>query len=169
MDRSQKEAFVSDLNARLQDVESVVVTHYRGLSVPQMEELRSEMRKNDATLEVAKNRLVKLAFKGTSFEGIADLMQGPCAIATSSDPVAAAKVAHTFAKDNEQFVILGGALGEKRLEVEEISALAKLPSLDALRGQLIGLLQAPAGKIARLSKEPGAQVARIVAQKPEAA
>lgn len=169
MDRNQKEAFVQKLNARLAETNAVVVGHYRGLSVAQMTDLRNQMRDADAQIEVVKNRLAKIAFEGTPYTNVSDLMTGPTAVATSTDPVAAAKAAFEFAEKNDEFVILGGALGDKRLEPAEVAALAKLPSLDALRGKLVGLIQAPATKIAGVSQAPAGQLARLIAQKPEQA
>jgi large subunit ribosomal protein L10 len=126
-----------------------------------MTKLRSEMRGAGGQVKVAKNRLVKLALEGTDAKGIADLLKGPTCLAFSADPVAAPKIAVKFAKANEKFVILGGAMGSTVLDAKGVSSLADLPSLDELRGKLIGLLQAPASKIARTLNEPGAQLARV--------
>lgn len=172
MDRTQKEAAVASLNASLQDVSLVVVAHYSGLTVGEMTELRRRMRVAQASLKVSKNRLARIALKGTQFEGIDALLKGPTAIAFSRDPVAAAKVAADFAKENEKFKILGGGLGTQTLDAKGVEALAKLPSLDELRGKLIGLLQAPATKVAGVVQAPAAQLARVLnayAQKNEAA
>jgi large subunit ribosomal protein L10 len=139
----------------------VVVAHYAGLTVAQMTRLRSDMRSAGGQVKVAKNRLVKLALEGTDAKGIADLLKGPTCLAYSADPVAAPKVAVKFAKANEKFVILGGAMGATVLDAKGVSSLADLPSLDELRSKLIGLLQAPASKIARTLNEPGAQLARV--------
>lgn len=169
MNKTQKQAFVKDLNTQLQGKEVVVIGHYRGLSVAEFESLRGEMRQNNASIQVAKNRLARIAFDGTSFADVSDFLTGPTAIAMSEDPVAAAKVAHKFAKAHEAFQIIGGAMGEKRLEKADVEALAKLPSLDELRGKLVGLLQAPATQIATVVQAPATKVARVVAMKPEAA
>ena len=139
----------------------VVVAHYAGLTVSAMTKLRSEMRGAGGQVKVAKNRLVKLALEGTDAKGIADLLKGPTCLAFSADPVAAPKIAVKFAKANEKFVILGGAMGSTVLDAKGVNSLADLPSLDELRGKLIGLLQAPASKIARTLNEPGAQLARV--------
>ncbi len=169
MDRAQKEAFVSDLNKQLQDVELVVVSHNTGLTVGEMTQLRNQMRENDANIRVAKNRLAKRAIEGTPFATIEDFLTGPTTLSTSADPVAAARVAHTFAKEHEKFIILGGSLGDKRLEAEDVKALASLPSLDELRGQLVGLISTPARQLATLTQESPASLARLIAQKPDAA
>jgi len=139
----------------------VVVAHYAGLSVAQMTKLRSEMRSAGGKVKVAKNRLAKLALEGTDAKGIADLLKGPTCLAFSDDPITAPKIAVKFAKANEKFVILGGTMGAEVLDAKGVSSLADLPSLDELRGKLIGLLEAPASKIARTLNEPGAQLARV--------
>ncbi|MEC9292069.1 MAG: 50S ribosomal protein L10 [Pseudomonadota bacterium] len=167
MDKAQKQAFVSELNTNLQDAGVVVVAHYRGLSVAKMTDLRSRMRGEVGTVKVAKNRLAKIAFEGTPYTNISDLMTGPTALSFSEDPVAAAKVAQSFAKENEDFVILGGAMGDTVLDPAGVKNLASMPSLDELRGTLVGLLQAPATKIARVSAEPAAKLARVLTMKPE--
>ena len=113
------------------------------------------------TVQVAKNRLVKIALEGTDVASIAALMQGPTLIAYSDDPVAAAKVAVAFAKDNDKLVILGGAMGKTALNVDGVKSLATMPSLDELRAKLVGLLQAPATKLAQLTTAPAAKLARV--------
>lgn len=169
MDRTGKETLVSDLNTRLQDAQTVVLGHYRGLTVGDMNGLRDEMRKADGQVQVVKNRLLKIACKGTPFEHITDMMTGPTAIAFSSDPVAAAKITQNFADKNKAFEILGGAMGEKRLETADVKALSSMPSLDELRSKMIGLIQAPATKLATLTQAPATKVARVIAMKPDAA
>ncbi len=167
MDKAQKQAFVSELNTNLQDASVVVVAHYRGLTVSKMTDLRSRMRGEVGTVKVAKNRLAKIAFEGTPYTNISELMTGPTALSFSADPVAAAKVAQNFAKEHDDFVILGGAMGETVLDQAGVQALASMPSLDELRGTIVGLLQAPATKIARVSAEPAAKLARVLTMKPE--
>ncbi|VAW14452.1 LSU ribosomal protein L10p (P0) [hydrothermal vent metagenome] len=172
MDRAQKVELVTSLNQVFQNAGVVVVAHYAGLSVKQMTELRGEMKQAGATVKVAKNRLVKLALPGTPPEGIADLFTGPTLIAYSDDPVAAPKVAVKFAKDNEKFAVLGGAMGAQVLNVEGVKALASLPSLDELRGKLVAMVQTPATRIALIAKAPAGQLARVLnaySQKGEAA
>ena len=163
MDRAQKREVVTALHDVFADTGVIVIAHYAGLTVAQMTQLRSEMKSAGGQVKVAKNRLAKLALEGTDAKGIADLMRGPTCIAYSADPVAAPKIAVKFAKGHEKFVILGGAMGTTVLDAQGVSALASLPSLDELRGTLIGLIQAPASKIARTVNEPGAQLARVVA------
>ncbi len=154
MSRSGKEAEVQSLNENFSNSELVVVAHYSGLSVEALTQLRNNLRNEGASFKVTKNSLAKLALKGTQFEAIEGLFSGPTGIATSQDPVAAAKVAYKFAKDHNKLVILGGALGGKVLDAKEVEALAKLPSLDELRSKLVGLLQAPAQKIASVTAAP---------------
>jgi len=163
LERAEKRDVVTALHDVIAKTGVVVVAHYAGLTVAQMTRLRSDMRSAGGQVKVAKNRLVKLALEGTDAKGIADLLKGPTCLAYSADPIAAPKIAVKFAKANEKFVILGGAMGTTVLDAKGVNSLADLPSLDELRGQLIGLLQAPASKIARILNEPGAQLARVFA------
>jgi len=141
---------------------TVVVAHYSGLSVAQMQTLRKQMKLAGAQVKVAKNRLARIALKDTDAAVIAPLLKGATVLAYSGDPVAAPKVAIEFAKANEQFVILGGSMGKTALDLNGVKALASLPSLDELRGKIVGLLVAPATKIAQLANAPAAKVARVV-------
>lgn len=162
MNRAEKADLVALLNTTFNETEVVVVTRNLGLTVAQSTDLRGKMRDADATFKVSKNRLAKIALKDTRYEPLAELLTGPIALATSSDPVAAAKVAVEFAKTNDKLEIVGGMMGETLLDVNGVKALATMPSLDELRAKLIGLVQAPATKIARTVAEPGAQLARVV-------
>ena len=162
MDRAAKRELVSTLNGVFSATSVVVVAHYKGLTVADMQKLRAQMKQAGAAVKVAKNRLAKIALEGTDVASIGSLLKGPTLIATSSDPVAAPKVAIDFAKVNEKFVILGGAMGKTALNPDGVKALASLPSLDELRGRLVGLLVAPATKIAQLANAPAAKVARVV-------
>ena len=163
MERAEKRDVVTALHDVIAKTGVIVVAHYAGLTVAQMTRLRSDMRSAGGRVKVAKNRLVKLALEGTDAKGIADLLKGPTCLAYSADPIVAPKVAVKFAKANEKFVILGGAMGTTVLDAKGVNSLADLPSLDELRGKLIGLIQAPASKIARTLNEPGAQLARVFA------
>ena len=162
MDRAEKKELVTTLNAVFKDANVVVVAHYSGLTVVQMQNLRRQMKQAGAAVRVAKNRLAKIALDGTDAASIAPLLKGPTLIAYSGDPVAAPKVAVDFAKTNERFVILGGAMGTTSLDVDGVKALAALPSLDELRAKLVGLIQAPATKIAQLVNAPASKLARVV-------
>jgi len=160
------------MNAVFQATGVVVVAHYSGLTVAQMQILRRQMKQAGAAVKVAKNRLAKIALDGTDAAVIAPLLKGPTLIAYSGDPVAAPKVAVDFAKTNERFVILGGAMGSTALNPDGVKALASLPSLDELRAKIVGLVQAPATKVAQLLNAPASQLARVVqayATKSEAA
>jgi large subunit ribosomal protein L10 len=163
MERAEKRENVAALHDAFAKTGVVVVAHYAGLSVAAMTKLRREMRDAGGAVKVAKNRLVKLALEGTEAKGIADLLKGPTCLAYSEDPVAAPKIAVKFAKTNDKFVILGGAMGSTVLDPEGVNSLASLPSLDELRAKLIGLLQAPAGKVAQLLNAPSAKLARVFA------
>jgi large subunit ribosomal protein L10 len=172
VDRAAKKESVAEMNEVFKASNVVVVAHYAGLTVAQMQTLRRQMKQAGAQVKVAKNRLAKIALEGTDVASIAPLLKGPTVIAYSGDPVAAPKVANDFAKANEKFVILGGAMGKTALNPDGVKALAALPSLDELRAKLVGLIQAPATKIAQVVNAPAAKVARVVqayANKGEAA
>ncbi len=172
MERADKQKFVSDFNEVLSNTGVAVVAHYAGLSVSQMTQLRAAAREAGGTVKVAKNRLVKLALQGTELEHISDLFTGPTVIVYSDDPVAAPKAAANFAKDNEAFKILGGALGSTNLDAAGVNSLATMPSLDELRGKLVGMIQTPASRIAQVTSAPAGQLARVFnayAEKGEAA
>jgi large subunit ribosomal protein L10 len=161
MDRSQKADVVEELKRVFSETSVVVVTRNLGLTVAQSTDLRLKMRDAGAQFKVTKNRLALIALEGSRYKPIGDLLTGPTALATSTDPVAAAKIAVDFAKTHDRFEIVGGAMGDTVLDVNGIKALAALPSLDELRAKIVGLVQAPATKIARTVSEPGAQLARI--------
>ena len=172
MERAEKREFVTQLNEVFNSAGSLVVAHYAGLSVAQMNDLRSKMREAGGTVKVAKNRLAKIALQGTDAEGISDLFQGQTVIAYSDDPVTAPKVAIEFSKANENLVVLGGTMGTTQLDAGGVKALASLPSLDELRAKIVGMLNTPATRIAQVVNAPAGQMARVVnayAQKDEAA
>lgn len=162
MDRAAKTEMVASLGEVFKSTRVVVVAHYSGLTVAQMQTLRRQMRQAGASVKVAKNRLAKIALEGSDVASIAALLKGPTLIAFSGDPIAAPKVAVEFAKANERFVILGGAMGTTALDPNAVKALAALPSLDELRARIVGLINAPATKVAQLVTAPGAKVARVV-------
>ncbi|NHO33237.1 50S ribosomal protein L10 [Acetobacter fallax] len=161
MNRTEKREFVASLAAVFAETSMVVVTRNDGLTVAEVTDLRRKVRAAGATYKVAKNRLATLALDGTRFDGIAPLLKGPTALAWSQDPVAVAKAVVEFAKTNDKLVLLGGALGTQTLNVEGIKALAELPSLDALRAQLVGLISTPATRIAGVLQAPAGQLARV--------
>lgn len=162
MDRTEKQAFVTELAQVFAQTSMVVVTQNNGLTVAEVTDLRRKMRAAGVTFKVAKNRLASLALEGTRFDGLVPMLKGPTALAWSTDPVAAAKVAVEFAKTNEKLVLIGGALGAQTLDVSGIKALAALPSLDALRAGLLGMIQTPATRIAGVLAAPAAQLARVL-------
>jgi large subunit ribosomal protein L10 len=161
MNRSEKTDAVAALNATFNEAAVVVVTRNLGLTVTQSTDLRNKMRDAGASYKVAKNRLAKIALNDTQYSPLGDLLTGPTALATSGDPVAAAKVAVEFAKTNDKLEIVGGAMGDTVLDVEGVKALASMPSLDELRAKLIGLVQAPATKVVQVIQAPAGQLARV--------
>ena len=172
MERAEKREFVASMNEVFANAGAVVVAHYAGLTVSDMSQLRSTMKEAGGTVKVAKNRLAKLALEGTEVEHISDLFQGQTVVCYSEDPVSAPKVAVEFAKKNENLVILGGAMGATNLDASGVKALASMPSLDELRGKIVGLLNAPATKVVQVINAPAGQMARVVgayAKKGEAA
>jgi len=160
--RAEKSQVVERLHAALAEAEVVVVTHYKGLTVAELGELRGQLRAVGGTLKVAKNRLAKRALEGTPFTGMADLLEGPTAIAFAREPVGVPKALVDYARKNEKLVIVGGGLKGSLLDAEAVKALAELPSLDVLRAGLVGLLQAPAARLAGVLQAPGGQLARLL-------
>ncbi len=161
MNRTEKAAFITALGAVFADTSFVLVAQNKGLTVADVSDLRRRMRAAGATYKVAKNRLALRALEGTRFQGIQPLLRGPTALAWSTDPVAVAKTAVEFARGNEKFAILGGALGAQTLNPDGVKALAELPSIEVLRAQILGLLQTPATRLAAVLQAPGAQLARV--------
>lgn len=172
VDRAEKRELVATLNSAFKDAGVIVVAHYQGLTVAELQALRARVREAGGKVKVAKNRLAKLALQGTDAEHITDLFKGPTVIAYSADPVAATKSVVDYAKGNDKLVILGGALGKSNLDPNGVKALASLPSLDELRAKLVGMIQTPATRIAGVVQAPAAQLARVFgayAKKDEAA
>ena len=165
MDRAAKEELVSHYNGIFENAGVIVVTHYSGLSVPDLDELRHQMADVGGTVKVTKNRLVKLALAGTPNESVGEFFIGPTAIAFSDDPVAAPKVAANFAKANDNLKIIGGIMDGNVLDADGVKNLASLPSLDKLRGQLVGLINSPATKLAGVLQAPAGQLARVIGAK----
>ena len=165
MDRAAKRELIDRLHTVFKDTGVVVVAHNTGMVAAQSAEFRRVVKEAGGTVKVAKNKLVQLAIKDTPTADISDLLKGPTVLAFSKDPIAAAKATVAYAKGNDKLVILGGAMGKTVLDAKGVKALAELPSLDELRAKLIGLLNAPATKIARTIKEPGGQLARVIQAK----
>lgn len=161
MDRAQKQELVSHLHGVFSSTAVIVVAHYKGLKVSEITDLRARMREAGAGFKVTKNRLTKLALKGTDSQAIADLFEGPTAIGYSDDPVAAPKILSEFAKSNDKLVILGGAMGATVLDPDGVKTLAELPSLDELRAKLLAMIQTPATRLAQVTAAPAGQLARV--------
>ncbi|KZE09176.1 MULTISPECIES: 50S ribosomal protein L10 [Sphingomonas] len=162
MDRTQKSEAVAELNRTFNEVGVVVVTRNLGMTVAQSTALRNKMREAGASYKVSKNRLARIAAEGTPYAVLSDLLTGPTALATSTDPVAAARIINDFAKTNDKLEIVGGAMGGQILDADGVKALASLPSLDELRAKLVGLIVAPATKLATITQAPAAQIARVL-------
>ena len=162
MNRNEKAELIETLQSTLSEAAAVVVTHQSGLTVAESSDLRGRMREAGAGFKVTKNRLTKIALQGTKYEDISDLFRGPTAMGTSADPVSAAKVLVNFAKENDKLTVIGGSLDGKVLDKAGVEALAKLPSLDELRAKLVGLLNAPATQVARVTQAPAAKLARVI-------
>ena len=162
MSRAKKQDEIEAMKTRFADSNLIVVARNEGLTVAQITALRDELRENGASFKIIKNSLAKIAAKGTAYEAMTDMFTGPVGIAYSQDPVAAAKVTQKFAKDNEKLVIIGGSMGAQILDQAGVEQLSKLPSLDELRGKIIGVIQAPATKLAGVIQAPAGQLARVV-------
>jgi len=161
VDRTEKREFVTELNQALTATSMIVVTRNAGLTVAEVTELRRRMGAAGAIYKVAKNRLTNLALDGTPFDGIRTMLKGPIALAWATDPVAVAKTAVEFARTNEKFVLVGGSLGPQTLNADGVRALAELPSLDELRARLVGMIATPATRIAGILQAPAGQLARV--------
>ncbi len=161
MDRNEKADVVAELRATLTGAGAVVVARNLGMTVAQSTNLRIKMRDAGASFKVTKNRLAKIALDGTAYTGLSDMLTGPTGLATSDDPVTAAKIAVEFAKTTDKFEIVGGAMGDTVLDVAGVKALAELPSLDELRAKIVGLIVAPATKLAQITVAPAGQLARV--------
>lgn len=162
MDKFQKKELVSQYNGKFSSSESLVVVHYKGLTVAEMTDLRNKARQDGVGFSVIKNSLAELAIKDTDFDVLSGKFSGPTAVAYSEDPVAAAKSVVAYAKDNEKLVVVCGALGSQLMDEKQVTELAKMPSLDELRAKLIGMINTPATRIATLVKEPSGQIARVL-------
>jgi large subunit ribosomal protein L10 len=162
VDRTQKQQLVETLQQDLADIVCMVVTHQSGLNVAEVTQLRRQVRSAGASFRVTKNRLARRALAGTRFETLAPLFTGPTAIAFSRDPIAAAKVVVEFANRNDKLTIIGGGLAGRQLDAAGVRELARLPSLDQLRGKLAGLLQTPGTRLATVLQAPAAQLARVL-------
>ena len=162
VERAEKRELITSLQTALAGAGSIVIAQNAGLTVANLENLRKQMKLAGGQVKIAKNRLASRALDGTRFQGIQPLLKGPTALAWSRDPVAVAKTAVEFAKTNDKFVILGGALGTQNLTLDGVKSLAELPSLETLRAQFVGLIQTPATRIAGVVAAPASQLARVL-------
>ncbi len=162
MNRTEKSELIETLHSTFNASTTVVVAHQVGMTVAESSDLRQKMRDSGAGFKVTKNRLAKLALKGTRYEDLDSIFTGPTVVGTSEDPVAAAKTLVDFAKGNPKITIVGGSMEGKALDKAGVEALARLPSLNELRGRLVGLVQAPANKIARVVQAPAGKIARVI-------
>jgi large subunit ribosomal protein L10 len=169
VDRAQKQKLVEALRRDLQDIRCLVVTHQSGLDVAEATQLRRQVRGAGARFRVTKNRLARRALAGTAFEGLSPLFTGPTAIAFSRDPVAAAKAVVEFANRSPKLTIVGGGLAGSPMDADGVKELASLPSLDELRGRIVGLLVAPASRLLSVLQAPAGQLARVLAAHAETA
>lgn len=167
MNRAEKQAFIEQAHEKFKNAGIALVVHNNGLSVAEMSDFRGKLREAGAEFKISKNRLTKIAAKDTTYESISDLFTGPTGIATSEEPVGVAKGIVEFAKTNDKLEIVGGAYGEKRLELADIEALAKLPSLEELRAKIVGMIGTPATRIAGVVQAPGGQIARVIGAKAQ--
>jgi large subunit ribosomal protein L10 len=162
VNRTEKAELIETLQSAFNESSTIVVAHQVGMTVAESGDLRRKMREAGAGFKVTKNRIAKLALKGTRFEDLDSMFTGPTAVGMSQDPVAAAKAIVDYAKGNKKITILGGSMDGKTLDQAGVEALAKMPSLDELRGTLVGLLQAPAAKMARVTQAPAGKLARVI-------
>jgi len=162
VDRAQKEAVVEELGQIFSDSGAVVVCHYKGLTVAEMSDFRSQMREAGASVRVAKNKLAKIALEGKPCAGISEYLTGPTVLAYSEDPVAPAKVVDKFAKDNDKLVIVGGAMGETVLDVSGVKSLAAMPSREETLSMIAGMLGAPGSNLVSAIGAPASNIASIL-------
>tara|TARA_B100000989_G_scaffold239327_1_gene186219 strand:+ start:2020 stop:2529 length:510 start_codon:yes stop_codon:yes gene_type:complete len=167
MNRAEKVNFVSEFSNLLSNTNFVLVTQYKGLSVEEISSLRKQAREKNTSFKVTKNSLAKRALKNTNYEKLEQLFIGPTAVAFSEDPVSAAKVLYDFSKDNEKLKIIGGAMGTKELDIDEIKKLASLPSMETIRANLVGLISSPLSNIVSLLNEPSSKIVRLINSKQQ--
>ncbi len=167
MNRQEKEFFVNDFHSKIENAKVLLISHYKGLSVSDISDLRKSVKENKAIFKVTKNSLVKIAIKDTCYEALEKYFNGPVAVTYSDDPASCAKAVFDFSKNNENLKIVGGAIGNKELSVDEIKTLASLPSLDELRAKIVGLISSPLSNIVRIISEPQSSLTRLINKKPE--
>ena len=165
MNKNQKKQYIDDMTNQFDKSESVIVTHYQGLTVKQLDDLRSQMRKHGIVFKVTKNRITKLALEKTKCKELSNLFTGPTAVALSEDAIMSAKILTKFSKENENLKILGGIMGADILDVAGVKNVATLPSLDEARAKIVGILRSPAQKIASILLAPASKIAILALEK----
>ena len=159
MNKEKKKIYIEEMKNFFSKTNSVFVTHYQGLTVKQIDELKTEMRKHGVLFKITKNRITKLALKDTKFEKLENLFSGPTAVAFSDDAISSAKILTKFAKKNSKLKIIGGIMEEEPLSLEDVAKIATLPTLDEARAQITGILKGPAQKIMSILLAPGSKIA----------
>ena len=159
MNKEKKQSYIKEMTAQFEKSEAVLVTHYQGLTVKQIDELKSEMRKHGILFKITKNRITKLALKDSKYKDIVDLFSGPTAIALSKDAISSAEILTKFSKDNQKLKILGGLMGKEILNLEDVMKIATLPTLNEARAKIVSILTTPAQKIMSILLAPGSKIA----------
>jgi len=165
MNREQKQNYIKEMTAQFENSEAVLVTHYQGLSVKQLDDLRKKMREHGIKFQITKNRITKLALKNSKCKNLTNLFTGPTAVALSKDAITSAKILTKFSKENEKLKILGGIMGEEILDIAGVANVATLPTLDEARAKIVGILQSPAQKIASILLAPASKIAILALEK----
>ena len=165
MNKEQKKNYISEMTASFENSEAVLVTHYQGLTVKQLDELRKQMREHGIQFKITKNRITKIALEKTKCKDLSDLFKGPTAVALSEDAISSAKILTKFSKENKNLKILGGIMGKEILDVAAVANVATLPTLDEARAKIVGILRSPAQKIASILLAPGSKIAILALEK----
>jgi len=169
MNKYKKKLYIEEMKSFFNKTSSIFVTHYQGLTVKQIDELRSEMRKHGILFKISKNRITKLALEGTKYKKLENLFSGPTAIAFSEDAITSAKILTKFAKKNSNLKIIGGIMEDEPLSLEEVAKIATLPTLNEARGRIVGILKSPAQKIMSILLAPGSKIAILALAKSKKA
>tara|TARA_B100000965_G_scaffold104494_1_gene86087 strand:- start:813 stop:1319 length:507 start_codon:yes stop_codon:yes gene_type:complete len=165
MNKEQKQNYIKNMTAEFENSEAVLVTHYQGLTVKQLDDLRKQMREHGIKFQITKNRITKLALKNSKCKNLTDLFTGPTAVALSKDAITSAKILTKFSKENKSLKILGGIMGEEVLDVAGVANVATLPTLDEARAKIVGILRTPAQKIASILLAPASKIAILALEK----
>ena len=165
MNRDQKKKYIDEMSSQFDKSEAVIVTHYQGLTVSQLDELRKRMREHGIIFKITKNRITKLALEKTKCKDISELFTGPTAVAMSEDAITSAKILTKFSKENENLKILGGIMGRDILDFAGVQNVATLPTLDEARAKIVGILRSPAQKIASILLAPASKIAILALEK----